>query len=200
MAQSCRPPQSLAGDGRSARADRPQPAPSRPDANGFVRVGHIAGSHGLRGALRVRVDDSDATSLADLARLFVETTAGPREFEVRSVTALSSGHLRVVLEGIDDISAAQSLRGCPVMAAIADLPPLGDRQFYYFQLVGAEVITTDGRRLGTIEEIFPTGANDVWVVREGAREVLIPVIADVVKAMDLSARRITIEPLPGLLD
>ncbi len=200
MAPSSRRAYSLAGDARSAPAERPRSPLSRPDADGLLRVGHVAGSHGLHGALRVRVDDSRATSLADLERLFVETTAGPREFRLRNVAVLSAGHLKVMLEGIDDVSAAQALRGCAVMAAITDLPPLGDGEFYYFQLLGAEVMLTDGRRLGTIEEIFPTGANDVWVVREGAREVLVPAIADVVKAMDLKARRITIEPLPGLLD
>ena len=59
---------------------------------------------------------------------------------------------------------------------------------------------TDGSRLGAIEEIFSNGANDVWVVRDGEREFLIPVIEDVVKSIDFAARRVTIEPIPGLLD
>ena len=59
---------------------------------------------------------------------------------------------------------------------------------------------TDGCRIGTIEEIFSNGAHDVWVVRDAEREVLVPVIEDVVKAMDLGGRRVTIEPIPGLLD
>ena len=76
------------------------------------------------------------------------------------------------------------------MVAAADLPPLGEGKFYYFQLAGAEVMLTDGRRLGTIEDIMSTGAHDVWVVRDGEREVLVPVIADVVKAIDLGRGRV----------
>jgi 16S rRNA processing protein RimM len=171
-----------------------------PTADGLLRVGYIAGSHGLHGAMRVRTDDPGSTTLAALKRLFVETAAGRREFKVLGSSALSAGNQRIILEGIGDADAAEALRGGTVMVAAADLPPLGEGEFYYFQLVGAEVMLTDGRRLGTIEDIMSTGAHDVWVVRDGEREVLVPVITDVVKAMDLGARRVTIEAVPGLLD
>jgi len=187
-------------DRRSTAAGvRPRPL-IRQTADGLLRVGYIAGSHGLHGALRVRTDNPDSTTLGALERLFVETAAGRREFKVLSVSALGGGHQRVVLEGIDDADAAQALRGGAVMVTAAELPPLKEGEFYYFQIAGAEVILTDGRRLGTIEDIMPTGGHDVWVVRDGQREVLVPVIADVVKAMDLEARRVTIEAVPGLLD
>ena len=115
-------------------------------------------------------------------------------------STLSAGNQRVILEGVDDANAAEVLRGSVVMVVAAELPPLKEGEFYYFQLAGAEVRLTDGRRLGTIEDIMSTGAHDVWVVRDGEREVLVPVISDVVKAMDLDARRVTIEAVPGLLD
>lgn len=181
---------------------RPDRVPVSPNsgADGFLTIGRITGSHGLHGAVRVRMDDPDSTILTTLERLFIETAEGRREFALRHATSLGRGRFRVVLETVGDVDAAQALRGHLVVAAIADLPPLGEGEFYYFQLIGAEVMLTDGRRLGTIAEIFSTGANDVWTVRDGEREVLVPVIADVVKAMDLEARRVTIEPLPGLLD
>lgn len=169
-------------------------------ADGLLRVGYIAGSHGLHGALRVRTDDPGSTTLSALGRLIVETAAGPREFKILGASALSRGNQRIILEGIGDADAAEALRGGAVMVAASDLPPLNEGEFYYFQIAGAEVMLTDGRRLGTIEDIMSTGAHDVWVVRDGDREVMVPVISDVVKAMDLEARRVTIEPVPGLLD
>lgn len=176
------------------------PASPNSGAEGFLTIGRVTGSHGLHGAIRVRMDDPDPAILTTLERLFIETAEGRREFALSRAASLGRGQFRVVLDTIDDVDAAQALKGCPVIAAIADLPPLGEGEFYYFQLIGAEVMLTDGRRLGTIAEVFSTGANDVWTVRDGEREVLVPVIADVVKAMDLDARRVTIEPLPGLLD
>jgi 16S rRNA processing protein RimM len=87
-----------------------------------------------------------------------------------------------------------------VLVELSDLPPLKPGEFYYFQVVGIEVHLSDGRRLGKIEDVFSTGANDVWVVRVNGREVLIPVIADVVKEIDIAGRRAIVEPIPGLLE
>jgi 16S rRNA processing protein RimM len=171
-----------------------------PTAEGLLRIGYVAESHGLQGALRVRTEDPGSTTIGTLKRMFVETAGGRREFKVLGSSALSVGNQRVMLEGIGDAEAAEALRGGAVMVAAADLPPLKEGEFYYFQLAGAEVMLTDGRRLGTIEDIMSTGAHDIWVVRDGEREVLVPVISDVVKTMDLAARRVTIEAVPGLLD
>jgi len=171
-----------------------------PTPDGLLRIGYVAGSHGLQGALRVRTEDPGSTTIGTLKRMFIETAAGRREFKVLSASALSAGNHRVMLEGINDAEAAEALSASAVMVAASDLPPLKEGEFYYFQLVGAEVMLTDGRRLGTIEDIMSPGAHDVWVVRDGEREVLVPVISDVVKAMDLAARRVTIEAVPGLLD
>jgi len=61
-------------------------------------------------------------------------------------------------------------------------------------------VTSGGDRLGTVDHLIPTGSNEVLVVRDGAREHLIPVIADVVREVDLADRKIVIEPIEGLLD
>jgi 16S rRNA processing protein RimM len=92
------------------------------------------------------------------------------------------------------------MRGASVMVSTSFLPPTTAREFYYFQTVGCEMVTTAGIPVGVIKEVFSNGANDVWVVRERAAEYLVPVIEDVVKNIDLAARRVTIEAVPGLLD
>jgi 16S rRNA processing protein RimM len=104
------------------------------------------------------------------------------------------------LDGVDSRSAAESLRGARILVPAADLPPAAPDEFYWHEIAGYRVETTGGRALGTIAEVFATGLNDVWVVREGEREHLIPVIADVVRAIHRTERRVVIEPLPGLLD
>lgn len=171
-----------------------------PTADGLLRIGYVAGSHGIHGALRVRTDDRGSTTIGTVKRLFVVTATGRREFKILEARPLGAGYQRVVLDGIDNPEAADEFRGGAVMIATADLPPLKEGEFYYYQLAGIEVMLTDGRRLGTIEDVLATGAHDIWVVRAGEREVLVPVISDVVKAMNLDARQVTIDPIPGLLD
>jgi 16S rRNA processing protein RimM len=106
----------------------------------------------------------------------------------------------VGLEGIEDRDAATALVGARVLVLAEDLPPATADEFYYHEVVGFHVETVSGDSLGTIASTFSTGTSDVWTVRHGAREHLIPVIADVVRGIDRTARRVLIEPLPGLLE
>ncbi|MGD0673359.1 MAG: ribosome maturation factor RimM [Candidatus Binatus sp.] len=166
----------------------------------MLRVGRITGAHGLKGALRLRPDNPDSDSLEQVARVFLESAGQAREFRLTGLTRLNATTRRITLEGVADVDAAEALKGAVVMLAAEDVPAAKPGEFYYYEAIGCEVFITDGSRLGTIEEIFSTGAHDIWVVRDGEREVLVPVIEDVVKAMDFAARRVTIEPIPGLLD
>jgi 16S rRNA processing protein RimM len=166
----------------------------------MLRVGRITGAHGLKGALRFRPDNPDSNTVEQIARVYLESAGHSREFHVTSVAHLNATTQRITLEGVSDPNVAESLKGAIVSVAAEDMPAAKPGEFYYYEAIGCEVFLTGGSRLGVIEEIFSNGAHDVWVVRDGEREFLIPVIEDVVKAMDFAARRVTIEPIPGLLD
>jgi 16S rRNA processing protein RimM len=166
----------------------------------MLRVGRITGAHGLKGALRFRPDNPDSDTLQQVKRVFLEREGESREFQLTGMSPLNATTRRITLAGVADVDAAESLKGAVVMLATDDVPAAKPGEFYYYEAIGCEVFLTDGSRLGAIAEIFSNGAQDIWVVRDGEREVLVPVIEDVVKAMDFSARRVTIEPIPGLLD
>src|SRR5258707_12789840 len=165
----------------------------------MLRVGRISGIQGLRRALRLRPDNPDSDILQQVRRISLERAGESREFRVTGVTPLNPTTDRVTLEGVADIDAAESLKGAVVMLATEDVPPAKPGEFYYYEAIGCEVFLTDGSRLGAIEEVFSNGAQDIWVVRDSEREVLVPVIEAVVKSMDLAGRRVTIEAIPGLL-
>jgi 16S rRNA processing protein RimM len=165
-----------------------------------LRIGVIAGPHGLKGAVRLRPDNPDSTALMPGMRIMIEGPAGREEHRIITIAPLGHGTLRLTLADINDADASAALKGRIVMIDTADLPAAQPGEFYYFQALGCAVVTLDGRTLGTVGEIFHTGANDVMVVRDGTREILVPVIADVVRSVDLEARRVTIDPIPGLLD
>ena len=167
----------------------------------WLRLGHITGIHGLAGALRLKLDNPESSAFEIVKLVQLRTAAAPPAvFHVREVLPLNRGAIKLALEGLNDPSAADALKGALVFADAADLPLPEPGQFYYFEAIGCSVRTTDGRELGTIAEVFATGANDVWIIRNGDSEVLVPVIADVVKSMDFVARTMLIEAVPGLLD
>lgn len=165
-----------------------------------LRIGYIAGAHGLKGALRFRTENPQSATLEKLSRIFLERDGAAREYRVVGAGRLSARTFRIVLDGITDADAADALRGDAVSVALEDLPPPGPGEFYYFQTIGCDVFTVAGDRVGQIAEVFSNGAHEVWVVRDDSREYLIPVIDDVVKSIDLGGRRAIIEPLPGLLE
>ena len=185
----------------SKKSKRPAPSPSPPGPRtDLIRIGQIAAPHGLRGGLKFRPDDPGTTLLDELERVFIERAGAPAEYRLIEAAPVNPRQMRIVLEGVSDVNAAEELRGAAVLAAECDLPPVAPGEFYYFQTAGCEVRTTDGRMLGHIKNTFFSGAHDVWVVAADGAEFMIPVIEDVVKLIDLDARRVTIEPLPGLLD
>lgn len=169
----------------------------------LIRIGRIAGVHGLRGALRYRPDYPESESIFAVERIFLaasEDGLDAREYRIIETAPHTRGTARVMLEGVTDANLAEALIGNKVFADEADLPPPEENEFYYRDVIGCEVFLTDGTRLGVVEEIIATGANDVFVVRDGAKEVLVPSIEDVVKEIDLASKRVVIDPIPGLLD
>src|SRR6266850_333958 len=165
-----------------------------------IAVGEIVGAHALKGMVRVRAYQPPVPSLRAGRAIVLEHGGMEREARVCSAAPHGRGLVLVQLEGIAGRDAAEALVGARVLVHAVDLPPAAEGEFYYHEITGFSVETTAGEPLGTVAETFTTGLNDVWVVRGGRREYLIPVIADVVRLFDRDAARIVIEPMPGLLD
>ena len=98
--------------------------------------------------------------------------------------------------GIDDRSAAERLRGEYLEVAAAAVASLPEGSYYHWQLVGLEVVSLDGRPLGKIVDVQEYPANDVYVVRGGAAETLVPAIREVVREVDLEAGRMVVDLPP----
>lgn len=179
--------------------ERRLPGTTVPADDTAVAVGEIVGAHALRGLLRFRPYQPPAPSLIDDLAVLLERDGEWREVRLAHVAP----HGRMILLTIDavaDRDAAEALRGTRILVRKADLPPVDEDEFYHYELAGFAVATVDGRELGAIADTMATGLNDVWIVRDGEREYLIPVIADVVRTIDRDARRVLIDPMPGLLD
>jgi 16S rRNA processing protein RimM len=102
--------------------------------------------------------------------------------------------------GRDSIEAVSPWVGCEVEVPAGDLPPLEEGRYYHFQLIGLRVHAADGRCIGVLEAIFGTVGNDVYCVRDGRREVLIPAGGDAIQGIDLVARTMTLRDVKGLIE
>ena len=108
-------------------------------------------------------------------------------------------NILLTLAGVSNRTQAEQLRGQFVQVPIEEAMPLPEGAYYFHQLIGLEAVSTTGQRLGVVTSILETGANDVYVVENNDREILLPVIADVVKSIDLETGQVVIEVIDGLI-
>jgi len=168
--------------------------------NALILVGKIVGAHGIKGYLKLFSFAESMDLLAPGKDLVLRREGKPvGTFRVR----VARPHKRVVLlalEGVESIEAAEQWIGCELFVDKTSLPELEDGGYYWHQIIGMEAFTLENRRLGRVEAIIPTGGNDVYVVREGKQEILIPAIDSVVKDIDLKDRVMRVDLPEGLED
>ncbi len=160
----------------------------------FIAIGQILAPWGVKGKLKVKVVTDFPQRFAPSSKIYIN-----RQPMTIDSAEWHKGKVIIKLNQIDTIEAAQRLRGQPIEIHHRQLYPLPEGQYYHFQLIGLEVWTTQGELLGNITEILTAEGNDNYVVSGDKGEILIPAIEDVVKSIDLDSRRITIEPIKGLL-
>ncbi len=165
----------------------------------LIALGSVVTTHATRGEVRLRLFNPGSTSLAAGSRVVLRRGEERHVRSVRSVRRHGQS-LLVDFAGCESMTAAAALIGFEVCVPAEDLPPAGAHEIYHHELLGMTVVTTAGVDLGTVTEVLAVSSNDICVVRDGTREYLIPLIADVVKQLDREQRRLVIEPLPGLLE
>ncbi len=118
---------------------------------------------------------------------------------VGGVRPFRRGYL-VAFEGVGDRNQAQLLCGRYLYREMEELEPLAEGELFYHQMLGLEVRTKEGRRVGTVTELYELRPADLLEVSDGAYQVLVPLIEGVVVDVDLEAGRLIIDPPEGLLD
>ena len=171
-----------------------------PEHDVLIPVGKIIGTQGIKGQVKVYSYSGNLESLRAARTVVLKTPAGDiHEYELRSV-APHAGKIVLGLKEFTDINQVLGLVGSEICLLRSQLPEPGEDEYYWRDLLGLEVVTTDGAVLGPIVDIFETGSNDIYVVKGREREHLIPAVASVISSVDLKSGRMVITPPEGLLD
>ena len=156
-------------------------------------IGKVVKAHGLRGHLKVLPYGETFSTLSAEEKI---TANLPDGTSLTLTVAEISPHQKTFLlisREIGTVEEAHRLVGAELCVPESRLPPTAPDEFYWYQLIGLEVVNTEGQKLGTLEEIIETGSNDVYVVRRGREEILVPAIEEVVRDVDLQRRLMTVD-------
>jgi len=162
----------------------------------FILVGIVRRPHGVKGELLVSLETDFPERLAKGARLYLGDEH--RVVTIRSRRQHADG-LLLAFEEFRDKPAVERLHNVSVYSKVDELPELPAGRYYQYQLIGLHVVEENGEGIGTLTQIFNTGANDIYVVRDhGGKEILLPAISDVIRRIELEEKRIVVRLMPGL--
>lgn len=166
----------------------------------LLEVGKIVNTHGLRGEVKVVAWMDCPEDFEELENIYIKTRQELVSAAVESVR-YQRNNLIVKLAGVDDINDAERYKGCVLLADREELGELPEGVHYIVDLIGLDIVDEVGEKLGVLADVFNTGANDVYdVKREGKKNLLLPVIDEVVKEIDTEGGRITVHVMEGLDD
>ena len=164
-----------------------------------VVIGVVQKAHGVKGQIKVRPLTDDPHRFKRLRSVLVESRSGVQKWLGISEVRIDGGTVVLRLDGVENREAAKDLSGAYLSIRYEEILPLEEGAFYHFEVIGFEVHTTTGEYQGDVERVMDLPANDVLVVKNKHREILLPVIKDVIRKVDREKKRIIIEAVDGLL-
>ena len=172
------------------------------ERSGVIPTGKIVGAHSMNGTSRVVSYAESLSVFKPNSEIILRSTDGQEKiYEINWVKPHTRNAL-LALKGVSDRTQAEKLIGCELLIDKACLPELEDGTYYWFDLIGLSVFTTEGKLLGRIASIISTGSNDVYVVKppngDEKDEVLIPALESVVLDIDLARQKMQVDLPEGL--
>ena len=168
----------------------------------FIETGKIVGTHGIAGEMRVQPWADSPKAFAKIKNLFFDEN-GKDMLDIASMRV----HGNVILlkvNGITSIEQAEKLRNKTVFASREELLPKGEGRYLICDIIGCDVLdfADESVKYGTIINAYSMPANDVWEIKPalGENAVLMPVIDDIVKSVDIDGCKVKITPMKGLFD
>nr|WP_281825056.1 ribosome maturation factor RimM [Jannaschia rubra] len=167
------------------------------DMKDHVCLGAVTGSYGVRGEARVKSFCAEPSAIGDYGPL---TDDMGRTYALTVVRPVKGGYA-VRLSGVPHKEAADALKGQRLWAPRSALPDPGEEEYYHSDLIGMEAVDTGGAPLGRVHAVHDHGAGDLLELRPKAGPaVLVPFTRTIVPTVDLTARRLVIDPPGGLFD
>ena len=164
----------------------------------YLELGQIVNVKGLKGEIKVNPFTENINRFETLNKILIKLKNEIKEYEIEKVS-YHKNQVILKLKGIDTIEAAETLRNYYILINRKDLEPLEEGKYYIADLIGLDVYTEEGKALGKVDDIYNTGSNDIYVVKdELGKQKLLPGIPEVIKNVDLDNGKIIVNLIEGL--
>lgn len=164
----------------------------------YFEIGQIVNTSGLKGILKIKPFTDDIKKFSNLKTIYIKTKNGLTEFKIEQVRYVKN-MVMLKLAGIDTVEEAEKYRNLYIKV-LRDQEELEEGSYYVVDILGCKVNTDANQELGKIVDVFQTGSNDVYVVKdEQGKQILLPAIKQVIKNVDIKNKIITVHLLEGLV-
>ena len=165
----------------------------------YLEIGQIVNTSGLKGFLKVIPLTDDITRFEDLKTVYIQEKKDLVEFKIQEVK-YSKNMVLLKLEGIDDIGEAEKFKNFYIKINRKDAVELEEDSYFIVDIIGCKVFTDENEFLGNVIDVFQTGSNDVYTVKNNEdKEILLPAIEDVIKDIDIANKKIVVKLMDGLI-
>ena len=165
----------------------------------YFEIGQIVNTFGIKGMVKVNPFTDDVSQFKDMETILVEKKDSLLEMKIEEVK-YSKNQVLLKLKGIETVEEANKFRNCYLKIPREKARKLPENTYFIADLIGLEVYTEEGNLLGKVEDIYNSGASDIYVIKdELGKQILLPAIKDVIKQIDLEQEKIIVHLLNGLI-
>lgn len=166
---------------------------------GYLEIGQIVNTNGLKGFLKVKPLTDDITRFEKLKTIYIQKAKELIGFKIQEVKYNKQSVL-LKLEGIDDITEAEKYKNFYIKISKENAVELEKNSYFIVDIIGCQVYTDENEYLGNVVDVFQTGSNDVYTLKNSeGKEILIPAIKEVIKNVDIKNKKIVIHLMDGLI-
>ncbi len=164
----------------------------------FLRIGVITTTHGLNGEVKVYPTTDSLDRFKQVKRVILVTPKEKIETEITEARFFKNLAI-VKFAAFDNVDQVKNLHGTDVMIHREDGQKLEPGEYYIADLIGCSVVDEEGCGVGILKDVLQTGANDVYIVEKEGKEILLPVIPQCIKNVDVENSLVTVHIMEGLI-
>lgn len=166
--------------------------------NKYLELGQIVNVKGLKGEVKVNSFTDDNTKFERIPKVFIKQKGNLKEYEIEKV-GYNKNQVIIKFKNIDTVEEAEKLRNSYIVVDREIFGELPEGVYYIADLIGLKVFTESNEYLGKVDDIFSTGSNDVYVVKDDlGKQKLLPGIDEVIKVIDIESGKIIVNLIEGL--